>query len=67
MKQIVVQIVKGNLRLVDFDQLTQMTGLQKLTSLISEMNLKLMAGVLAGIVLLLVGVLVFLSERSRHH
>lgn len=67
MKQNVMQIVKGNLRLVDFDQLTQMTGLQKLTSLISEMNLKLLAGVLAGIVLLLMGVLVLLSPRSRHH
>ena len=67
MKQNVMQIMKGNLRLIDFDQFTQMTGLQKFTSLISEMNLKLVAGLLAGCALLLVGVLVLLSPRSRHH
>ena len=67
MKQNVMQIMKGNLRLIDFDQFTQMTGLQKFTSLISEMNLKLVAGLLAGCALLLVGVLVLLSPRSRQH
>ena len=56
MKQDAMQIIKGNLRLLDFDQITGMSALQQVTQLIGMMNLKLLAGGVVGIAMLIVGV-----------
>ena len=65
MKQDAMQVVKGNLRLLDFDQITSMSELQKITQYIGTMNTRLLAGDLIVLALIIVGLQVLLSPRSR--
>lgn len=65
MKQNIMQVIEGNLRLLNFDELTNLNGLQTLPALVNEMNLKVITLTLSGVALLMVLVLVLLSPKSR--
>ena len=65
MKQDAMQIMKGNLRLLDFDQITNMSELQQVMKSLEALNFKSLAAGLVGLVMLIVGLQVLLSPRSR--
>ena len=65
MKQDAMQIMKGNLRLLDFDQITNMSELQQVMKSLEALNFKSLAAGLVGLVILIVGLQVLLSPRSR--
>ena len=65
MKQDAMQIMKGNLRLLDFDQITNMSELQQVMKSLEALSFKSLAAGLVGLVILIVGLQVLLSPRSR--
>ena len=65
MKQDAMQIMKGNLRLLDFDQITNMSELQQVMKSLEALNFKSLAAGLVGLVILIVSLQVLLSPRSR--
>lgn len=65
MKKNAMQVIQGNLRMLNYDQLTSMDSLQKVTSLIGMMNIKLVVCGLAAIAIVIVGILTLISPRSR--
>lgn len=65
MKQDAMQVIKGNLRLLDFEEITGLTSLQQVTKYVGNMNLKINVLGLAGIGVLIIGLMMLISPRSR--
>lgn len=65
MKQAMLQIINGNIRVLKLEEITRISMLNKLTSLIQVMNVKIVACALVIVGLLLTAFLVLLSPRSR--
>lgn len=64
MKENVIQIIKGYLRLFDFEKLTASEPLMKVTKLIGMIDFKLIIGGLVVVVLALVGLIVACAPRT---
>lgn len=64
-KQAMLQIINGNIRVLKLEEITSISMLNKLTSLIQVMNIKIVACALVIVGLLLTALLVLLSPRSR--
>ena len=65
MKQAMLQIINGNIRVLKLEEITKLSMLNKLTSLIQVMNVRIVACALVIVVLILTAFLVLLSPRSR--
>lgn len=64
MKENALQIIKGYLRLVDFEELTASASLTKVTKIIGMINFNLMIGGLIVIALALVGLIIACAPRT---
>lgn len=69
MKQDAMQVIKGSLRVLDFEKLMEIPALTKVPQLVGLLNVKLIVAMLGVLAVLIIGVMMFLSPRSRkkHH
>ncbi|BEH91596.1 hypothetical protein T23_16980 [Turicibacter faecis] len=69
MKQDAMQVIKGSLRVLDFDKLMEIPVVTKVPQLVGLLNVKLIVTVLVVLSVLIIGVMIWLSPASRkkHH